>query len=138
MRNAKLAPMDLGLKRIEAILRWRTSQTGDAEDGVNGRLLRTQAFIAEMEEAFGELTSDCERSHATASDNIVRALSELLKARRADDVLKAQSEIRRNLLEIAASQADAWYSFAEELRPPREAPQSRPAPREGRVADASP
>jgi hypothetical protein len=93
---------------------WGIPGVSEASD-MNARVKRTLALVADLNKIYREASSrQCEALSA-ANEEYVRALQQLLSARRPAEVVSAQSSLLSALVECFATQSRTWAELTQEL-----------------------
>lgn len=114
--NAKSSALTMGVERLNALLVWWGVPTAECHGTIDGQMKRLQESASDLLKTCGDAYGDQLDDLFTSNDRLVRSFQELLRSRRPQEVLAAESEIFATFLEGASRHAKRWAELSQKLQ----------------------
>lgn len=114
--SAKGESITTALDRWNAIFAWWGVPNASGNTQINGQMRRFQAFISDLQKAYGETYSNQMATLFSANERIARSLEEFLRCRQPQDVIAAELTVLATILEEASQQARTWIELTQKVQ----------------------
>lgn len=109
-------PLTVGVDRLNALIAWWGVPVTNGNGAIEHQMKRFQQFAADLQKTCVDAYGGEMDALLGSNDRLSRSIQELLRCRRPQEVLAAESEIVATLLEGASLQAKRWAEVTQKLQ----------------------
>jgi hypothetical protein len=114
--DAKDDALTAGVERLNALLGWWGVPIASGTEMTDSQMKRLQRFASDLQRAYGDAYSSQVAALFSSNERLVRSFQDLLRSRRPQEVLAAESEILATFLEGASLHAKRWAELTQKLQ----------------------
>jgi hypothetical protein len=105
-----------GVERLNALVAWWGVPAASGDGAMDRQMKRIQQFASDLQKTSSDAYSGEMNALFKSNDRLGRSFQELIRCRRPQEVLAAESEILASLLEGASLQAERWAELTQKLQ----------------------
>lgn len=113
--NTKDDSLTAGVERLNGLLSWWGVPIAGGNGTIDSQIKRFQQFASDLQKTCSDAYSGEIAALFRNNDRLVRSFQDLLRSRRPQEVMAAESDILANFLEGASLHAKRWAELTQKL-----------------------
>jgi hypothetical protein len=113
--SAKDGTEMMGLDRLNALFGWWRSPASNGNGNFEAQMKRFETFTSDLQKTYSEACSRQMQAAIAANERFVQSLQELMRCRRPEETIAAESNILAALLEGASLRAKTWAELTQKV-----------------------
>jgi hypothetical protein len=113
--NSKDNSAVMGLDRLNALFAWWGIPKSSGNGTIETQMKRFQTFAADLQKTFGDTYSQQMRTLFASNEQLGRSLQELVRCRKPQDLIAAESKILAIFFDGISRQAKSWIELTQKV-----------------------